>query len=455
MTEVDNLILGGGIAGLAASYHLGHAKSLILEGKPHPYGHIFSEVREGFTWDEGPHVSFTKSEYVKNLFEESVGGGFKEYQVQTGNYYQGHWIGHPAQSNLHQIPEPLRSNCLQSFLKERKNSTETKIQERDYGSWLMRAFGEVFATTFPSAYTRKYWTVEPWELGTDWIGPRVFFPSVDDVVAGAKGPLDRQTHYIQKVRYPTRGGYKSFAETLAKDANIRKSRRAVEVDLGRKTVRDENGEMYSYRRLVSTIPLATFLQICRNVPAEVKHACQCLSCTELLLVNVGVNHPSKRKEDWIYVYDEDKYSTRINFIEKLSERNAPPCCSGIQMEVNASKYKPSPESDEAIADKVIREIEEMGLIDSSAEVRTLHAQRVPWANVIFTKDTKPALDKILDWLSIFGLSRESDDTHPLTDWSSKSPQPAGDLNLAGRYAQWKYYWTDDCVLRSYSWNDLY
>jgi hypothetical protein len=30
-------------------------------------------------------------------------------QAEVVNYYQGHWIDHPAQSNLHQIPEPMRT----------------------------------------------------------------------------------------------------------------------------------------------------------------------------------------------------------------------------------------------------------------------------------------------------------------------------------------------------------
>jgi hypothetical protein len=51
----------------------------------------------------------------------------------------------------------------------------------------------VFANTFPAAYTRKYWTTDPVNLGVDWIGARVFYPSVDDVKGGYAGPLGRST----------------------------------------------------------------------------------------------------------------------------------------------------------------------------------------------------------------------------------------------------------------------
>ncbi len=107
-----NLILGAGLAGLSCSYHLGHENSLVLEKEGHAHGHIHTRFRDGFTWDEGPHVSFTKHEYVKELFAKNVGGHFDEYEVRTTNYFKGHWIDHPAQSNFYQIPEPLRSTRL-------------------------------------------------------------------------------------------------------------------------------------------------------------------------------------------------------------------------------------------------------------------------------------------------------------------------------------------------------
>jgi hypothetical protein len=35
----------------------------------------------------------------------------------------------------------------------------------------------------------------------------------------------------------------------------------------------------------------------------------------------------------------------------------------------------------------------------------------------------------------------------MTDWDTKPEKPLGNIILAGRFAQWKYYWTDDCVMR--------
>lgn len=445
METSDTLILGAGLAGLSASYHNGHKNCLILEKNAYPFGHIHSEVSNGFTWDEGPHVSFTDSEYVRELFAENVNGKFEEYEVTTGNYYQGHWIDHPAQSNLYQVPEPLRSKCLNSFLESREWA-EAAAAPQNYQEWLYQAFGPVFADTFPAAYTRKYWTCEPKELRTEWVGSRVFKPSVADVIAGSKGPLDRQTHYIKKIRYPSKGGYQSFAKKLAQGARIHLRKTVARIDLQGKKIWTSDGKSYAFKRLINTIPLPIFVRLC-SAPEEVLRAAEGLSCSQLLLVNLMVNHPTVRKENWMYVYDENKFSTRINCTELLSPNNAPVGQTGIQVEVYHSRHRSLQLDREVIMNNVISECREMGLIEANETKINTMIRNVPWANIIYTHETPDHLDHILSWLAAYGLERESDDLEPLTDWQHKKRLPGGELMLAGRFGQWKYYWTDDCVLR--------
>lgn len=89
-------------------------------------GHIYGHQRDGFTWDEGPHVSFTKHTYVRDLFVQNIEGNFLEFESSVSNSYQGNWIPHPAQSNLYAIPEPKRTACLNDFLEERQGDKQAK-----------------------------------------------------------------------------------------------------------------------------------------------------------------------------------------------------------------------------------------------------------------------------------------------------------------------------------------
>lgn len=445
-----NLVLGAGLSGLSVSYHLGHENCLLLEKNLHPYGHLRSDFRDGFTWDQGPHVSFTKHDYVKKLFERSVGeDGFEEYEVRTANYFQGTWIDHPAQSSLYQIPEPLRSECLQSFLSSR-NTAASAAPPANYAEWLERAFGPRFAATFPFAYTRKYWTRDAHDLGVDWVGGRVYLPEVDDVVKGSRGPLDKNTHYITKVRYPKKGGYQAFARGMAQGAAIRYGAEVQKIDLALKKIWTADGASYSYTRLINTLPLPVFVALCVQATPGIVEAARSLSCSQALFVNVTAPHSTLRPENWMYVYDEDKYSTRINCTELLSAGNAPAHHTGVQVEVYFSRHRPLPESPEQIAIKVKGELAEMGNISNAAFERGLVAHSLayaPWANVIFDHSTSSTLNCVWEWLEQFGLGREEGDTNPITNWSDALESVPGQIVCAGRFAQWKYFWTDDCVLR--------
>ena len=102
-----------------------------------------------------------------------------------------------------------------------------------------------------------------------------------------------------------------------------------------------------------------------------------------------------------------------------------------------------------IAQNVIKELIEMGLIKDKSLVESFFTRWVPWGNVIFNHDYKSSLNVALRELENFGLERESDDLDPTTNWDQKLGVnlKLGSIILAGRYGQWKYYWTDDCVLR--------
>ena len=100
---------------------------------------------------------------------------------------------------------------------------------------------------------------------------------------------------------------------------------------------------------------------------------------------------------------------------------------------------------------MIEELIEMGLVcpekaGGREKIKSM-SRFVKWANVTFQHDTKSAMDEILNWLETKGLTRESDDLHPISDWALKEALKNENFALAGRFGQWKYYWTDDCVLR--------
>ena len=430
-------ILGAGISGLSTSYHAGHDGCVIYEASDHYGGRTHSITRNGFTWDEGPHVNYGKHEYVRNLFVESVDQEVIEFCPIIRNYYRGHFIDHPAQSNLYQIPEPLRTRCLNSFLETRDNGSNAPLP-RNYQEWIRQAFGPVFADNFPAAYTRKYWTTEPQNLGTDWMEfmaaefprrsptqqTRIYYPSIEDVTAGYKGPLGRNTFYANTFRYPARGGFISFLRTMANGADIQYGKRLTKVNFRKKELEFSTGFRTGYHTLVSTIPLPVLIECSEDAPREVKEAAAQLRCTCILLVEITANHATRRDDHYLYIYDEDKISTRITVTERFSPNNAPPFTTGVSAEVYGSPYRPLPTDRDEVVRRVKEELIEIGMIESSESIKSVHVREVPYAQVIFDHDRQPALDKINGFLDEHGVRR------------------------LGRYSEWEYLMTHDCVMAS-------
>jgi hypothetical protein len=93
----------------------------------------------------------------------------------------------------------------------------------------------------------------------------------------------------------------------------------------------------------------------------------------------------------------------------------------------------------------------MGIVKSRESIMAVQTKWVEHANVVFDRDRREAMEVVLGWLATQGLEREQDDLEPMTEWDRKLEEPVvrrrSGVVLAGRYAQWKYYWTDDCVLR--------
>lgn len=441
-------ILGAGLAGLSVADHLSKngVPYKIFEAKRHGGGHIHSEEVDGFTWDEGPHVSFTKYEYVKKYFAQNCGENFLEYPTKPTNYYKSHWIMHPAQSNMYAVPEPLRSQSVADVIKVRGELPEG-YQPANYQEWIEYAFGKTFADNLPKVYTQKYWTTDPANLTTDWIGKRVYFPEISDMVDSAAAPLQKDTHYISSVRYPRQGGFYSYIKNVEASIDISYNKRLTYISFEKKELTFEDGSIIGYNKLINTLPIP-MLVLNSDAPENIKASAQKLKCSQVLIINAVVNHPPVIDNHWIYVYDNDFYSTRINFTDLLAPDNGVAGKCGIQVEVYFSNYHPLNTSVDDIVNKVVfKELVEMGLIKSAADVESYHHKWIEWANVIFDTPRVEAQNDVLAWLETKGLVREKDDLEPMTDWDGKKKTDLGDIILAGRFAQWKYYWTDDCVMR--------
>ena len=142
-------IIGSGCAGMGAAWQLHNEglQPIVYEAHDYTGGHTYSHVYEdGFVFDEGPHVSFTKNSRFEALLAESVEQDFQAFEAKVNNYWQGHWIKHPAQVNLAGLPIDTVVSCIKDFIHAQHNEYG---EINDYQDWLHAAFGPTFRRHIP------------------------------------------------------------------------------------------------------------------------------------------------------------------------------------------------------------------------------------------------------------------------------------------------------------------
>jgi protoporphyrinogen oxidase len=418
MSEI--CVLGSGMAAYGAAHALKEAgrRAVLFDKSDHFGGHTASHVHEGrYTFDEGPHISFTKDERIKQLFAEAVDGRYQVLDAKVNNFWQGHWIKHPAQVNLRGLPTDLIVKIVADFVAARQHPP---AQVRNYEEWLRASFGNTFAETFPMQYTLKFHTTAAANLSTDWIGPRLYQASLEEILRGALESTTPDVHYIDAFRYPTTGGFVSYLRRFMEAADLHLGHEAVAIDPRRREVRFRNGVVAGYAGLVSSVPLPDLVPLIAGAPREVLEAAGRLACSELVLVNLVVDRPDLIASHWTYFYDREYTVTRLSTPHLQSPNNVPPGCGSLQAECYFSrKYKPLDRRPEACIQPVIDDMRRCGILRDGDRILFQDARHVPYANVIFDLERAEALATVHGFLEEVGIA-----------W-------------CGRYGDWAYIWTDE------------
>ncbi len=420
MPNSNIIVLGTGMAGFGAAYRL-HAEGIppvMYDKNGYHGGHTASfRYDSGFLFDLGPHISFTKDTRIQDLFADSVDQQFETKPLNLNNYWRGYWPLHPVQLHLHGLPEDVIVKVITDFVEERQ-APERPV--RNYADWLLSSFGRTFAELFPMQYTRKYHLTTAENMSTDWLGPRIYRPSLEQVVRGALSPSAPNVHYISQFRYPTEGGFVSYLKKFVPLGNLKLGHELVSIDPRTRQLNFSNGHVTHYDALISSVPLPDLIRMIKGAPQDVLEASRRLACSTCVIVNVGVDRDDLSPTHLSYFYDEDICFTRLSFPHMLSPRNVPPGAGSIQAEVYFSdKYKPLSGSPQDLIDPVIRDLHRCGLLRDDDRILFSNARLLRYANIIFDLDRAAAVKTVHGYLDDLGIA------------------------YCGRYGDWGYMWTDE------------
>ena len=419
MIKIDYLILGAGISGLAAGQKLKElGKEYLILEKNNSFGGLCDNFEiDGFRFDRFVHFSFTNDNVVRKFFDQT-----DQYThiPNPSNYYHGIWIKHPAQNNLFPLSQEEKDKILTDMYEREKYKIH---YQKNYENWLRYQFGDYFAEHFPMVYTKKYWGVEAKELETKWIGTRVYQPTMDEIIQGMNTADTPLTYYAKEMRYPKKGGFKSFLTAFSNGKNIIYNEKVIKIDTIRKIVYTENNE-YQYNQLISSLPLPEYEKLLTIVDKNILNAIHKLHWTSAYIVSLGFKGELKKNDLWDYIYDENIFAARIYSPSGKSPDNCPVNCSSIQAEIYFKNDEIPKANRYDILQDTINQLTKANIIDNDyLLIKDIRFEQ--YANVIFDSNIYSSRESIKNYLNKLGII------------------------TIGRFGEWDYLWTDQSFLSGY------
>lgn len=420
--KVDTLILGAGLAGLSAAYHIGDAAE-IYEALDYVGGKAKSEQFEGYTFDVTGHWLHLRDAGIRSWILGLLGDDhFLKITRKSRVWSHGVYTEYPFQANTYGLPPQVIKECVMGAIeadRRRQNAGEGPEPE-SFSDWIRYYFGDGIAEHFMLSYNAKLWGVAADEITSRWCQRFVPKPDLADIVAGAVGCNAQGMGYNAQFLYPKQGGIQTVATAIGHAVGMERihlNQKAVRVDATTNTVHFESGEVVEYRRLISTIPLPNLIDRMVEVDPYIMAARRKLRANEVVYLNVGVEGGLGETDHWIYVPEVEYPVYRVGSFSNANPAMAPSGCGSLYIELSDRKT-PVDELRPRIEAMLI----DMNLIERAEQIKFMHTRRIPNAYVIYDFNYHDARHTILSYLKTIGIES------------------------IGRYGDWNYSSMEDALL---------
>ena len=415
----NTVIIGGGLAGLSAGYHLAEHEPALFEREKEIGGLCRSFTQDGFTFDCTGHLIHLRNPYTKELVAKILPDAFDPHERLAAIYSKSVTTPYPFQANTYGLPPEVVKECVMGFVESMQQHAGGA--PANFHDWTLRTFGSGIAKHFMLPYNEKFWKQDLHNITSDWVSWSIPKPTLEEVVNGALGLTNKGMGYNPKFIYPKNGGIDCLPRALASSIGKIYSEQSVEhIDPKRKVVRLSGGREQQYDSLVSTLPLPVLFRMLGDTPDALRLDAEKLSAVSVLNFNIGVDRPGISNQHWIY-FPEDKFIfSRVGFPMNFSQSVAPAGTSSIYIEItHPSRSRPN--IDEAF-DRSIMDLQRCGILNSGDRILTRHMLDIEYAYVVFDVHRQARLQNLLDYLE------------------------SRDIFAAGRYGRWEYFSMEDSIL---------
>jgi len=420
-------VLGGGLSGLALASRLRDAE--VLEAADRPGGLCRSVSFDGFTFDpHGSHILFSRDPRAMAFYQDLLGENVCRRRRNTKVFYKGRYVKYPFENGLGELPPEDNLACLLGYVEAwSARRAGTAPPPANFRDWMYQRFGKGITECYLLPYNEKIWKTPAEGMGVDWVDGRVPDPPLEDVIKASLGiPTEGYTHQLNFL-YPREGGVESLVRGLLPSVpRLRTGFRVTSiVRRGGTWAVGDGREEERFERLVSTLPIPDLIRALPDAPPDVRAAADALQHRSLVTVMLGIARPDLNDFSWVYFpLPGDGRFNRISFPSNFSDRAAPAGTSSAVAEITCNagdEVWSSP--DEALVEHVVERGDALRVF-RRADVIASGVGRTRHAYVVFDRDHRKNLDLVKAYADRIGI------------------------RLLGRFGQFDYINTDQCILRA-------
>tara|TARA_B100000586_G_C20100313_1_gene424564 strand:- start:748 stop:2088 length:1341 start_codon:yes stop_codon:yes gene_type:complete len=405
---VDNiLVLGAGPSGLSYSLFCPD-KVHIIEKNSAPGGHASSYKINGFTFDYGPHILFSRDKKILEFIVKSLGDNVEVCKRNNKISFKNKLVKYPFENDLFSLSVKDNFECLRDFV---FNLNKLKYKNpKNMEEWFLRTFGNSICKKYLFPYNEKVWNISCSNLSMTW-SDRIPNPPMMDVIKSSLGiKTDGYKHQLF-YHYPKEGGYQAISNRWSKNTDISYKETVLEIKKNNGLLQvTTTKDKYEVNQLISSISITNIIDICKSwIDKDIVNLIQKLIINPMYIVSLGIEGEDPDKYTAIYFPTSEFLVNRISYPSTFSSLNAPSGHHSIQAEITFAKNSTiSNMTDYEILDYVINGLKDRNLIKGKIIVKDIKRSKESYIvynegyEVIANKIRRYFLDNGITLIGRFG-----------------------------------------------------
>ena len=412
-------VLGGGLAGLSAAQKFSEAgwKVTVIESRDKVGGLASSFVRDGYTYDYGPHRLYSNLDALNEHFKVVLDGNWDYRDRLSRIFLKRRFIDYPLKGNMmHKaLPPHLLVKAAFDYAFVRLRNAIKPIPDDNFENWVVKRYGRTLYEVFFGMYTRKAWGIPCNQISADWASQRISLLSLGDAVMKTIfKPKNTPRTYVSKFLYPKTGGigelclgYQRMIEADGNEIILSAEVNRVDSTDGVVTgiAYEKDGVQHTSKSdlYVSTVPITSLIdQLGDVVPEEIHAAKNGLVHKGIVFAYIKLDQEQLTPDHWIYIPEEHIAVHRISEFTNFSKGCAPDGKTMVCAEITSTPGDQYWSMDDADVLKLAADnLVELGLLDRDKVMEGGFVERVDYSYPIYDIHYRGHLSKLTTWLKGF------------------------------------------------------